>query len=192
MECLLAFIEFTQFQKEVITRYRQLNGNKGRPRDSKEHQTVTNSKMELNLKKVAVIDFPENIPKSAILSEPIQFEMMMQLHGNGSDETSDSLDDMFDLKRRAHKLYHKYIKHEAEFEINVSGKQRDRVIDVVDDFSIFSTINMNHQQLLMLFNEVKQEMRMLLDFSLTRFKSSPEWNEVDVEKFMRVNPNGQN
>ena len=182
MECLLAFIEFTQYQEEVIKRYKQLQSA---PSTTADPEIITNldDTQEFDENKVDIINFPDNIPKSAILSGPIQFEMASNEKENGSgvNEKSDTLDDMFDLKLRAYKLYQKYVEDGVEFAINVSGKQRDDIVDIVDDFSTFTMMDMSHQELVMLFDEVKKEMLMLLDISFMRFKTSPEWNEIDVD-----------
>lgn len=200
MECLLAFIEFTQFQEQVIDAWRSKYGNGRKSGTTSPDTNGTRSsssspdvdpdiklKMTLDLKDIHIIQFPTSIPKSSILSESIQCHELLQLHMGGySDETSQSFDHLFDLKKRAHKLYHKYIKIGAEYEVNISSKMRDPIMDILNDFSTFATIDIYHQELILLFNEVKQEMKVLLEFSLSRFKASNAWGEIDVNRFITV------
>ena len=50
----------------------------------------------------------------------------------------------------------------------------------MNNYDLYFTLNLNYKQLVMIFDEVKEEMRILLEFSLNRFKSSPEWAEIDA------------
>ena len=107
---LIGVIEFTQYQNYIITTYVNIS-------------SVEEEGLDVNDLNINLIEFPENIPTSAILSEIM--EIQIQLHGNG---TSTSFDDMYNLKKKAEKLYHKYIKTGSEFEINISWKQRNSLI----------------------------------------------------------------
>ena len=160
MECLLSFIEFTQYQEYVMKVYQEL------------HSSELQCDNEINITK-----FPSNIPQSAIVSAPMQIEI--QFHGE-----SDNFDDLYDLKKKAHRIYQRYIVNDAEFEINISGTQRDSIANMMDNYHSFLAINVDYEELVMMFDGVKNEMKVLLEFSLKRFKLSPEWSEVDTDRVL--------
>ena len=169
MECLLSYIEFTQYQQYIL----------------KEHYDKTFT--DLNLPgindQISIIEFPSNIPQSAIVSAPMQIRIRFSAE-------NDNFDDMYDLKKKAHRLYQRYIVNDAEFQINISGTQRNLFANMMHDFDAFSTVNMEYKELLLLFNGVKEEMRLLLEYSFGRFKSSPQWSQIDLDTLSNIE-NGQ-
>ena len=64
MECLLSFIEFTQYQEYVMKVYHDL------------HSSDLDSLCD---DKINIIKFASNIPQSAIVSAPMQIQI--QFHG---------------------------------------------------------------------------------------------------------------
>eukprot|EP01084_Bolivina_argentea_P142894 251000_1 len=79
-----------------------------------DHINETNEQIEQVKKKM--INFPQSVPISAIVRQDIKTDVF-------SDKS----------KIIAHDMYIKYIKIGSEFEINISGIERDKIISILDD-----------------------------------------------------------
>merc|ERR550525_1423713 len=115
---------------------------------------------------ITVMDTLRNVPKSRILT--IETE-------KSDDELSVDEKTMRKIKRMAHLLHNKYIKEGCEFEINICWSSRKTLVeklgnlnDLLDD----TQVRLSH--LINLWQEPKEEMKQLLNFSLNRLKHSPE------------------
>lgn len=115
-----------------------------------------------NVKLENEIGFASNIPMSEIVER--------------SFESKDA-DQMFSFKMKAYKLYKKYIEVDSEFEINISSSERTKFAFIAN-LSSFLKMNININDLLILFQESKKQMRLLLMYSLTRFKVTPEFEQI--------------
>ena len=111
MENLLSYIEFTQFQEMAMDQLEEKDNDK----DSTDP--------ELN----QMIRLPSNIPLSAIL------EYKSPGACSNSLESPNKQQKKLELKIKAHYLYNKYIKVGSEFEINISGMQRDLIANMLDN-----------------------------------------------------------
>eukprot|EP01083_Nonionella_stella_P198833 729701_1 len=106
------------------------------------------------------IAFSENVPKSDIV-------YTQELQDNEKD------DDAYVLcKLKACKLYHKYIKNGAEFEINISHRSRVGLTQLMANQEIWISEEngMKESDLATVFDGAMLEMITMLNFSLTRFK----------------------
>ena len=81
------------------------------------------------------------------------------------------------MKSKAHKLYNKYIKIGSDYEINISSSMRKKFKNILDDKNKLMQSNENTKlsDLLLLFEDAKKEMRMLLSYSHSRWKSSNQY-----------------
>ena len=147
MECLLSFIEMSQYQNYLI--------------ENDTENRLTEDEINM-VKSENQIGFATNIP----ISEIIQWEF------NSKDS-----DQMFAFKMKAYKLYKKYIEVDSEFEINISSSERAKFAYIAN-LSSFLKLNTNIKDLLLLFEESKKQMKLLLMYSLTRFKLTPEFEPI--------------
>ena len=146
MENLLAFIEFTQFQRYLT-----------------ENMDVT---VEAD-----IIEFPSNIPLSAILEEKIDMNIVR------------------DAKTKAFRIYQKYVAVGSEFEINVSYESREKAKSILSDLhKLLRDKRMTSDVLFKMFEDCRQEIWMLLIRSYWRFRSQPEFDEFDVIDLLEIPP----
>lgn len=155
MECLLSYIEFTQFQKVA---QEQIDANEDEENEDKGHLCL-----------------PSLIPTSSTMSTKKK-----------NDENGKEIDNVTDLKTKAHKIYNKYIKIGCEFEVNIDYHLRtncknimENLDDLLDDDSI------KIEDIFNLFGKVKKEMVQLLQWSLIRFKEKTEFEKI-VDLFVSV------
>ena len=148
MELLLSYIEITQFQQYIAEQMEpsQLKGAG-----------------------IHLIVFPSNIPQSEIIECKEEFTIQA--------ESEMDRDDIFinNAKIKSHKLYNKYIKSGSEFEVNIPSEERYKLSNMLDKLDLLLSYNMNLVDLLLLFEECKQEMKVLQTFSLSRFKNHTEF-----------------
>lgn len=111
-------------------------------------------------KEYKLLEFPKNVPQSSIVSN--QWALSIG-------------DSMQDPKTKAYKLYNKYVKTGAEFEINVSYATRKKCQNMLENFSVLledETIQI--EDLFKIFHECKKQVTGLLNNSLTRFKNTTD------------------
>lgn len=120
------------------------------------------------LEQCAVWDFPDNIPLSSIIPQTEVVKPKGEADG----------DYMVKYKECALKLFDKYIKTGAQFEINISYVEHERLCGLFDDMNTLLELNMNLKDLLLLFEPSKRAMFKLLGFSLTRFKTKDDFKNV--------------
>ena len=118
--------------------------------------------------KVCIIKLPSDITRSFIF-EKYQDELIKQ------DKNDIALDV---AKLMAHELYLKYIKVGACLEINIAAKLRKQATDILGDKQRLKNINVTMSDLLHLFDEIRNEMRILLTYSHLRFKEKEEYKTV--------------
>lgn len=104
---------------------------------------------------------------------------------DAEDDINDDNDDLFKYKLKAHQIYEKYIKTNSEFEINISSECRTTVSDILDDAYqlLYADNYSNHKlglkDLLIVFEDCKMAMLELMQFSLTRFRNTAEFDKVE-------------
>lgn len=118
--------------------------------------------------KQTLIVLPNNIPFSKILSEK---------------ENDDKISHITANKRRAYRLYQKYIAVGSELEINISGADRTRISNLLCDK--VTLMNNNDEKLIDkicdLFDTCRREMKCLMEQSFIRFKKETEYNQIKEE-----------
>ena len=63
------------------------------------------------------------------------------------------------------------MKQGSKYELNISFYQREELRNVMDDLNVFLALNMNYQELMVILDGCKNEMRRLLNYSLVRFNN---------------------
>eukprot|EP00486_Rosalina_sp_Unknown_P014399 CAMPEP_0201596104 /NCGR_PEP_ID=MMETSP0190_2-20130828/192893_1 /ASSEMBLY_ACC=CAM_ASM_000263 /TAXON_ID=37353 /ORGANISM="Rosalina sp." /LENGTH=217 /DNA_ID=CAMNT_0048056329 /DNA_START=884 /DNA_END=1537 /DNA_ORIENTATION=- len=148
IECLVSFIEIEQYQKWIM---------------DNDFDVTTKDVHHKPLNNVKLIDAHDDIPQS------LMFENI----------SSDSDDLLQSAKLMAFKLYQKYIEHGSELEINISSALRKQLKNIVSDKQkLMENINVSLNELLLLFDKPKNEMRLLLNYSHTRFKQKTEYTKI--------------
>ena len=163
MECLLSFIAFTQFQ-DGLRKYI----------DDKEV-----------ISKVDVFTFPDNIPLTGILQKEgknLDDDTVLQIEMKDMEIKEIDNDDeiLNDAKDKSYKLYERFIIEGSEFEINISGRQRQPLIDVLDNLDELKQLNVNINDLYLMFQDAKNEMWHLLQFSMQRFQAESDFKQVQL------------
>ena len=148
MECMLSFIEMSQYQNYLI---------------QNDSEQAINSEIITKVRARSENGFAKNIPISEII-EP--------------EFNSESDDQIFEFKIKAYNIYKKYVQVGSEFEINVSSLTRSK-LKYVADLSSFLNVDTSINDLVMMFEECRIEMRLLLMYSLARFKATKEFEEIE-------------
>ena len=152
MECLVSFIEIQQFQQFLIDHIKK----------DKNH-TSDEDEMSQQINMMPV--HPE-IPQSIFLD-------------NISNQTE--VDDELILQTAkviANKLYDKYIKIGSQLEINISSMLKKEIKSILQDPERLMELNVSLNDLLLLFEKPKNEMRLLLTYSHVRFKQKVEYSKI--------------
>ena len=89
------------------------------------------------------------------------------LQSTSSDEANIECQTIEETKIIAHKLYHKYIEIESEFELNISATLRQRY-DTLDN----DNWNMEIHEMVKVFDDIIDEMFLLMLQSHFRFEAS--------------------
>ncbi len=180
-EVILSLIEFQQFQELIVS------------------TTVFEGELE-EIKRTFdgefnIFELNKSIPKSsivhntktvdALLVQRLKSEMNPDLKSEGkcTDRNSDSIghgeereDEYVEklalMKEVAHRLYLKYVAEGSEFEINISYFVRSHFVQMMQDHDQWILTTMSPADLLNLFQDIKLEMLMLLDYSYQRFVES--------------------
>eukprot|EP01084_Bolivina_argentea_P250932 420636_1 len=149
MEILLSCVEITCLQKYLIALLKQ-NGF-----------DVTSIKELEN----RLLVLPENIPKSYIIEK----EETVVVTDNKS---------FYDAKIKCYNLYCKYISENSEYEVNIDFRLRLKFKKIFYDLDFLLSKEIALEELFLLFEEVKKEMRPLLLFSLARFKQQASFGKI--------------
>ena len=157
IECLISFLEMQQFQKWVIDAISHL--------DMEQDNEI--------LQRINVVDIHADIPQSEFI-ECVTVDM------------TDSDDVLCNAKLSALYLYEKYIKVGSELEINISSTIRKEMRNILGDKEkLMNHVNVNLNDLLLLFDKLITEMRLLLTYSHTRFKQKPEYAKI-IQIFAKI------
>lgn len=148
MECLLAFIEISQFQRYLM--------------DHMNQDDVTDLGIDL-------IEFPLNIPLSEIIANKVNID--------NTNNCSDDIQ-LYEAKVKGHKLFNKYIRTGCEFEINISALDRDELGNMLMDLSQLFVYNITAKDIILLFEKAKSEMYNLLLFSLSRWRQQHDFAQI--------------
>ena len=157
MECLLSYIEITQYQKYLINKMDECQCN--------------------DIPEIKLINFPSSVPISAIIDQNEE-----KMDDNNMDNKKFVI---YCAKLKAHKLYEKYVGFDSELQMNISAKMKKPLDDILSDIKILINCNINLSDLLLLFEDSKLEMYQLLTYSFDRFKANKsEFNQI-IEIFQK-------
>ena len=127
-------------------------------------QNTTDGGGEVDIKLEESIQFTPNIPMSEIIEKTETIP-----EGYIDDEF------MFYVKVKAHEIYNKYVKVGCEYEINIDGEERIRMTNILDDLDKLLFYTISFREMYLMFEIAKQEMMVLLNFSLNRWKVTEEY-----------------
>lgn len=134
------------------------------------HSAHSAAHSDLELVDIETMKTLRNVPTSAILTATSSIKKGTTI---GMDEQT-----INDFKKRAYLLYEKYCKTGCEFEINISAQMRKNLHEVLGDKQALMNMNMDLATLAKIFDDPKKEMKMLLQYSFTRMKSTEEYVQM--------------
>ena len=124
------------------------------------YQKFANELLEQNTTNKYADNLPDNMPESGIITQ----------YKNES-----KLSDIEKCKLISYELYLKYIKVGAIYEINIRSSTRKTFSNLMNNKDNWiNNININNDELCVLFNECCYEMRLLMGYSLTRAVLNPK------------------
>ena len=147
LECLLSLIEMVQFQNYIW------------------EKRCNEIQMENDMEQVdcefgSEFQFASNVPLSRIIEEQETIP-----EGYVDDEF------MYFIKIKAYKIYNKYVKVGCEYEINISGTERTRIGNMLQNLDKLVAFTVTFKEMYEIFEVAKREMMILLEYSLCRLKS---------------------
>ena len=150
MECLLAYIEFTQYQTFVLQ----------------------NMELDIDEGLYHLVSLPNNLPISSIVAySPI-------IEHSRAIEMEDQSED-YDLKIKARHLFAKYLCPGCEYECNISGRLRSKSVRMFKNRNeLLLDKSITVKDMFLLFEDVKNELVRFLHPSFYAFKHTPNWQVV--------------
>ena len=125
-----------------------------------------------NIPDIDTMDTLRNIPPSMIVDARSSLKSDVDV-----DEKT-----LNDVKKMAHLLYEKYLKIGSQFEININAPMRKGLMDILHDKDKLMNgehgRNLRLPDMIMMFEGAKQEMRLLLQYSLNRMKSTSDYKKI--------------
>jgi len=154
MECLLGYIEMSQYQQYVLEN--------------------TDTTIDEDRYKLAA--FPDTLPISSIVESGTVSVVTDSLEIEMDDlESSNS----HELKLKAHCLYKKYLAPKCEHECNISGRLRGRVRAMMRNRNqMLLDDKVTTDRIFLLFEDIKNELVRFLLPSFYAFKHSKDWQIV--------------
>eukprot|EP01084_Bolivina_argentea_P040491 74828_1 len=131
-----------------------------------EYYRLSHQVFGLTPKKYTDIDFGESFPKSAIVYSGCEMDSM----------TMDNIKIKM-VKSVAYQLHHKYVDFSSEFEINISGAERNKLMLKFGNETQWMDSEINPQELCDVFSYCMLEMHQLMKHSMTRFKSTEQFKK---------------
>ena len=167
LEILLSYIEFTQFQKFLISK-------------NKVDQDCNNEEIINTI-------FADSVPLSNLLQEnnDIRNGRSHTMDLNGDEDgieivttsDNDDIEDLKDFKQRVHDLWNKYISESSPNEINICGEDRRKLKQSLGDpYILITNLEIGYNQLFELIELCRIEMENLLLQSIVRFLENDNTN----------------
>ena len=128
-----------------------------------------------------MLQIPMGIPKSHVLESESNTDVKLVLHSfsvNREETIDKEVDELTDVKKYGHKIYDEFVRVGCNFEINIAGGQRNAVKNIVGDYQQFMDANINANDLFVVFQECKDEIEMLIKYSLVRYKERNEFTQM--------------
>lgn len=180
MECLLSYIEFTQYQQRLLQKLK----NEPDTKFFKTPITTDNITDEIPISSI-VSNVPINTSSAGYYDDLrgsvlLELEMDCDLNSDSKEKTkSDSDLFLFHAKIAAFELYNKYIKTSSKFEINIPWDIRTVIEGKLGNKQkLMNDTECDIRALIIIFENAKNEMYQLLNFSLARFKSTDEFHVI--------------
>jgi len=153
MECLLAYIEFTQFQSFVLEHY----------------------EVEIVEDFYHLVPFPRGLPISSIVA---YVPVMMEPDGDHVVEV-EAEDELHSLKIKGRLLFLKYLCPGCQYECNISSRLRSRAVRMFrNQEELLLNKDITAKSMFMLFEDVKNELIRFLRPSFYAFKHTPCWKVI--------------
>ena len=124
--------------------------------------------LKLEIPTIDTMNTLRNVPTSMILETSSSMRSDVAV-----DERT-----LHDAKKKAHLLYEKYIKIGSEFEINISASMRQELMDLLDDKDDLMNSDIGLADMVLLFENPKKEMKMLLSYSFTRMRLTGQYRNI--------------
>ena len=179
MECLLSYIEFTQYQQRLLEKL------KNEPDTKFFNSPITTDNITDEIPTSAIVS---NVPLpndlSIDITDGLEYGIDIEQEkdynlNNDTKEKSDSDLFLYNAKIAAFQLYDKYIKHGSKFEINIPWSIRQEMESKIDnEQKLINDTECSIRDLILIFDNAKAEMYQLLNFSLARFKSSDSFHVI--------------
>jgi len=152
METLLSYIEFNQYQRYLMDMQISL---------------VTDAAKD----RISEMNFPENIPLSEIMESR---ETGAEIHSHGQGVTELDM-----AKIKAWKLYEKYVAPNSEFEIKIKSSERAKLHARLGNITtLLEDKKCNEGDLLIIFENCKNAMKVSLIHAMKRFKQTLEYKQA--------------
>ena len=113
---------------------------------------------------VEFVEFPPNIPISEIVE---QEDVEITEHKK-----------MKRAKNMAVRLYMKYVAVGSEYEINISSAERMALTNNVGNVDVLLSMDVEAEQLFLLFEHCKTEMMGLMEQQFSHFRYSPDFAQI--------------
>ena len=161
----MSFVEIEQFQQWIMDAMSEMNGKTDESVSSGTHHEALNN--------VKLVEIHSDIPQSMFLES---------LEGKSLSDN----DSLRNAKLVAFRLYEKYFKIGSKLEINISSGVRKELKNILSDKEkLMEQVDVKLNDLLLLFEKPKNEMRLLLKYSHIRFKRKAEYTKI-VEMFAQT------
>ena len=202
VECLLSIVEFIQFQNYIFQETRRIQNERKKKMDNNNNDN--NNKLEIlndivqeMESKLLQIKFqirlPHTIPNSDAFDQVLicNDESSNNNNNNNNNNSNKNNDDIsyesiliLNGKKIAYKIYKKYVKVGADYEINIQSRTRKRLMTQIDNyFAWINDKNVDIVSLFYLFEQCFKEMIALLNGCLTRFRVSPAYKKFKLTYF---------
>lgn len=165
LECLIGYIELTQFQHLLLINYPEL----------KERHQVTQTQLAILSNKC--------IPNSSIVfnENNKSNKLLLQHHVINNLNDIKHIDKLITFKYRAYLLYIKYINIGNELELNVSYDQKSKISKLFNNLQTLKQVKMTEDDLYLLFDDIIHEQWGLLFSSFKRFIDTQLYKEQTVD-----------
>eukprot|EP01083_Nonionella_stella_P096548 271444_1 len=187
MESLLSMIEITQFRDCILQNEPQLQQIYGtrHPQSVSSSESLVLSNTESTGKMVIYHELPHSIVKSDIVypdvytertkcGHSVEFEEYLKTHRNEDKEERIAM-----YKTMAYRIYHKYVRPGAEYEINIGYALRMRYVSLMNtQESWMDGTGFGEAQLCSLFDDCYNEMMHLMQQTFARFKKSDKFEQI--------------
>eukprot|EP01083_Nonionella_stella_P142281 439928_1 len=171
VELLLSYVEFTQLLQYLFEHY-----------DEYISKEVHDDEVNMTL-----IEFPDGVPQSYIIKTATQSIINDQLSRGRSRDESEAMEIHKKSKQDVltmvlfigSSLYNKYVKKNADLEINISSALRKKFIQMFTGYNNKEEeLELDLNQVIQLFVDANKAMFKLLGYSLSRFKSKKDFERL--------------